>query len=94
MKKCVLIALTSMLAVLLVLSCAPGATPTAAPDARPVSTPAPVLTSNLPPSTPQEVEWQKVVEAAKKEGKLTVYSFSFVGDLGLALSKAFKDRYG
>ncbi|MDO8636851.1 MAG: extracellular solute-binding protein [Dehalococcoidia bacterium] len=94
MKKCVLMAMASMLAAVLVLSCAPRATPTAAPDARPVSTPAPVLTSNLPPSTPQEVEWQKVVEAAKKEGKLTVYSFSFVGDLGLALSKAFKDRYG
>lgn len=38
--------------------------------------------------------WAKVVEAAKKEGKLTLYSFSFSGDIGLGLSKAFEERYG
>lgn len=36
----------------------------------------------------------KVVEGAKKEGKVNAYSFSWVGDIGLALSRAFKERYG
>ena len=102
MKKRIWVVLTSILSGLFLLSCTPKATPTVTPGAKPVSTPASVLTSNLPsvrqaqdmPSTSQDADWQKVVEAAKKEGKLTVYSFSFGGDLGLALSQAFKERYG
>ncbi|MBI4288087.1 MAG: extracellular solute-binding protein [Chloroflexi bacterium] len=43
---------------------------------------------------PQDAAWQSVVDAARREGKLTVYSFSFTGDLGIALARAFKERYG
>lgn len=35
-----------------------------------------------------------MLEAAKKEGKLTNYSYNFTGDVGLAMSRAFKERYG
>lgn len=43
---------------------------------------------------PQEVAWAQTVEAAKKEGRVTLYSFFFVGDLGRALEKAFFEKYG
>ncbi|MEK7875956.1 MAG: hypothetical protein AAB325_07200, partial [Pseudomonadota bacterium] len=34
------------------------------------------------------------MEAAKKEGKVNAYSFTWVGDIGLAVAKAFKEKYG
>ena len=46
------------------------------------------------PSTSQDAAWSKVVEAATKEGKVTVYSFNLVSDAGLAVIKTFKERYG
>lgn len=43
--------------------------------------------------TPEETAWEKVVDSAKKEGTVTAYSFSWVGDIGLEISKAFQKRY-
>lgn len=86
--------LFSIVIVALLVACAPRTTPTpptSAPSA-PLKTTAP--TSNLPPPTSQDAAWDKVVEAAKKEGKVTVYSFSFLGDMGLALARAFEERHG
>ncbi|MDO8636951.1 MAG: extracellular solute-binding protein [Dehalococcoidia bacterium] len=82
------------MAVLMVISaCAPGSTPTPAPAApTPANTNIP--TSNVSPSTSQDPAWDKIVEAAKKEGKLTIYSFNFVGDTGISIAKAFKEKYG
>ncbi|MBF8265252.1 MAG: Ferric transporter ATP-binding subunit, partial [Dehalococcoidia bacterium] len=59
-------------------------------------------TSNLPPvrqaqgelSTSQDAAWAKVVESAKKEGTVTIYSFYYVADIGRVIAKAFQDRYG
>ena len=34
------------------------------------------------------------MDAAKKEGRITDYSNKFVGDVGIAVSRAFKQRYG
>ncbi len=62
----------------------------AAPAQKPPSTP----TSNLLPLTSQDAAWAKVLEAARKEGKLTVYSFNLIGDLAGAVTKAFEDKYG
>lgn len=42
----------------------------------------------------EEAAWQKVVEAAKKEGVVNFSTTTFVGTAGVALSKAFKDKYG
>ena len=74
-------------------ACAPGNAPTPAPAA-PTPAKTTVPTSNLSPPTSQDAAWDKIVEAAKKEGQLTIYSYSFVGDIGIAMSRAFKDRYG
>ncbi|MEK7353787.1 MAG: extracellular solute-binding protein [Chloroflexota bacterium] len=84
----------------LLTACAPGAAPPQAPLA--ATTPAPIapgipainLASNLPPPTSEDAAWQKIVEAAKKEGKVTDYSYNFPGDIGIAINRAFKERYG
>lgn len=65
----------------------------------PTTTPQPGAPSSAPtPSSaalsPEDAAWAKVVEAAKKEGTLTIYSFNLVGDIGTAVSRAFKDKYG
>ncbi|MBI4289758.1 MAG: extracellular solute-binding protein [Chloroflexi bacterium] len=95
MKGTVLTIGLALIALLLVLgACAPG--PTAAPV--PVSAPPKSAPTTAPrvasPADAQSTEWQKVVDAAKKEGSVTLYSYAFTGDLGLALSEAFKQRYG
>ena len=89
----------AIFAILIISACTPQSAPSPAPAITP--TPASVPTSNLSPvrqaqgepSTSQDAAWAKVTEAAKKEGKATIYSFSFIGDTGLALQAGFKDRY-
>ncbi len=38
-------------------------------------------------------DWEKTIEAAKKEGRVVIYAAS-IGDAKQALTKGFKDRYG
>lgn len=80
--------------VLFAASCAPQtgpapAPPTAAPPAAPIS---PKQTASA--ATPEEAAWAKVMETAKKEGKLNIYSFNMTGDIGIAVSRAFESKYG
>ena len=88
------------LTVLIILVVMPGA---CAPQA--ASTPSSPPTGSVPaqanpvPITPsaslQDATWAKVVETAKKEGVLTMYgSAQIAGPLGVAIAKAFKDRFG
>ncbi len=65
------------------------------------STPAPQPAAAIPglttaPSLSQEdIAWAKVVEAAKKEGRLMVYTSTvLIGDTGLTITKAFKEKFG
>jgi len=67
---------------------APATMPTVAPSAS--SGP----TSNLTPPTSTDGEWEKIIAAAKKEGSVTIYSYNFIGDVGIAINKAFKEKYG
>ena len=73
-------------------SCAP------APAPNPTSTPmAPAPTVAAPPSatpSPQDAAWAKVVQEAKREGVLTVYGYLFPGEIGQAVGRVFKGRYG
>ena len=72
------------------------------PKASAPLSPAPAATKALPavpPSTAPAVSkeasnWDKVVDAAKKEGEVTIYSFNYTGDIGAALARAFKNKYG
>ncbi|MBI4289223.1 MAG: extracellular solute-binding protein [Chloroflexi bacterium] len=88
--------LWSVIAIMLVslVSCAPKTAPVPSQPAPVAPSPAPVPASNAPAPTSQDAAWAKVVEAAKKEGKVTAYSYTWVGDAGLAISRGFKDRYG
>lgn len=86
----------AMVAILLLLvACTPKVAPAPTP---PQSTPSasPVPQAAPPASRPsqQEESWARVVDAAQKEGKVIVYSFGFIGELGNALSNAFFKKYG
>ncbi|MBI4288774.1 MAG: extracellular solute-binding protein [Chloroflexi bacterium] len=73
-----------------------GCSPASPPPARPAPTTAPpaALPAVAPTLTPEQKAWEEVVAAARKEGKLTLYSFNFIGDVGRAFIKTFGDRYG
>lgn len=66
--------------------------PTVAAPTPAATTPAPKQAA--PTLSPDDAAWAKIVEAAKKEGEVNVYSQAWLGDVGLAIPKAFKDRYG
>ena len=78
---------------LLVLACAPQVTPVAAP-ATGTSQPASLVPAAVAPVSAEDEAWQKVVEEAKKEGRLTIYSYHLVGDVGLKVGQAFTKRTG
>lgn len=83
--------------ILLLVSCRAPAAPTPKPPTTPASTStavASVPTSNVPLPTSQDAAWAKVIEAAKKEGEVNLYSFSFTGDRGEGIRAAFKKQYG
>lgn len=78
------------------IACAPRpAAVTPAPAPTPAApAPASPPTPSIPPLTSQDAAWSRVVEAAKKEGKVTVYGFTFISDLNPALTDAFYKKYG
>ncbi len=78
---------------LLLTSCSPGSAPTPVP-ATPTTVKTTIPTSNLSLPTSQDAAWTKVMEAAKQEGSLTIYSITLTGDMSIAVSKAFKDSTG
>lgn len=90
------LSLLFLVLLLLILSCAP-AQPAHPPTTTPtVSAPATPITA-LPARqlTPQEVEWNKVIEAARAEGSVMVYAGSdFGGPVRSAIMNAFKEKYG
>src|SRR5262249_42293956 len=45
------------------------------------------------PAVAQDAEWQKVVDAAKKEGKLVIYTASIGSPFHKTIFKAFEARY-
>ena len=80
--------------VTLLVACAPKAAPVPSPGpVAPQVTPAkPALAA--PTMIPEDAAWTKVVEAAKKEGKLIVYTTHFFGDVGIQITKTFAERTG
>lgn len=94
MKKYLLIGVVAALLISTVFACAPKPTSSPIPAPKPISGPGPAsLGSSVTPSN-QDAAWNRIVEAAKKEGKLTIYSFNLVGDIGITVGRAFKDAYG
>ena len=81
-----------ILASVFLLSCSTPSAPVSAPNPAPSQSQYPAGVSAQPAI--QDTAWQKVIAEAKKEAKLTLYSFGFTGDLGNALSAAFTNQYG
>ncbi|MDB5409531.1 MAG: Iron(III) transport system substrate-binding protein [Rhodospirillales bacterium] len=46
------------------------------------------------PASAQDADWTKVVEAAKKEGKVSLYTSVLGGPFHIAVTKAFEKKYG
>ncbi|MDO8637442.1 MAG: extracellular solute-binding protein [Dehalococcoidia bacterium] len=92
--KIMTLALITLLFSASVMACAtpisPG-TPTPPTPLKPAEQPTARSSSQ---STAADLAWQKVLNSAKQEGKVTAYSYSMVGDVGLAVSRAFSQKYG
>ncbi|MBI4287823.1 MAG: extracellular solute-binding protein [Chloroflexi bacterium] len=75
-------------------ACAPKASP--APSTPAPARPTPVSTpvSSVSPPTSEDGAWAEIVQAAKKEGQINVYTWGWTGDIGLSIAKAFENRYG
>lgn len=91
----VLVFLASIMA--LFLACAPKAAPaaTAAPGAQPTVAPAPARAAEPKQTSKEawEVKWAAMVEAAKKEGKVVIYSTA-AAQTRAAYQQGFKDKFG
>ncbi|MBI4297388.1 MAG: ABC transporter substrate-binding protein [Chloroflexi bacterium] len=74
----------------------PPATPTPTPLPTATPTPRPPNVGAAPVDTISDAEWAQIVEAAKKEGKLTCYCFDLVRDSweGDLATRFFKETYG
>ncbi|MBF8264569.1 MAG: Ferric transporter ATP-binding subunit [Dehalococcoidia bacterium] len=95
MTKTLPIVVIGLVLLSLIMACTPKSTPSPTsvpPAANPVpANPIPAT----PSASPKDTNWDNVVEAAKKEGHLTLYpSAYFTGDKGQIVAKAFQDRYG
>lgn len=88
-----LIVMAGLFLALLVGGCTPSVAPTPLPAPTPAA-PASPLRATAPTPSSEEAAWAKVVEAAKKEGKITIYSFSFAGSVGQAMAQSFKESHG
>lgn len=85
----------SVLFVVVVLACKPAATPAPTqPQSPPALTQAAPAVVAQPSTSPEDEAWAKVVQAAQKEGVVVLYTFALAGDVGNAVSKAFRDKYG
>ncbi len=94
MKKCLLVLIGLIFSFVLIVACSPQM-PASQPPPSPVApAKATVPISNLPLPTSQDAAWDKVVELAKQEGRVTAYSFNLTGDIASAAAAAFQNRYG
>lgn len=75
-------------------SCTPQVAQPSRAQAPPVATLAPTLPSAPASLTPEEAAWNRVVEGAKKEGPLVIYTFNFAGDTAVSTAQAFQKRFG
>lgn len=77
------------------LACAPRVAPSpVAPERPQAPTTLPAGPAARPEAARDDGGLAKLIEAAKKEGSVTLYSYNFVGDTGIAMQRAFKERYG
>ncbi len=96
MRNFRLLALTLVLTGLLLLACAPKATPISPAPAVPAAAAAVAAPQAAAPVSTRpawEVEWERIVAAARKEGALVLYSTAGTG-ARTAVAAAFAAKYG
>lgn len=90
-----ILALALVFVLVFLAGCAPQPAPT--PQvAQPTPVPAPRATPVIPQAAAKEaweVEWERLVSAAKREGKVVIFS-GIGGEVRLQLPEGFKKRYG
>lgn len=82
---------------ILVLACTPKVTPAVPTPPQTAPTPGRALVQTgqgLPITVGQDTSFASLVAAARQEKELNLYSFELVGDAGLIVSRAFKEKYG
>lgn len=84
----------SIIILIVLVACTPKTAPAPSAPAATAPAKAAVPASNLPPPTPQDAVWAKIVEAGQKEGQVNVYTWGWTGDVGLSIASAFEKRYG
>ena len=77
---------------LILAACAPKSAPVSAPSIAAPQAVVPVPAPAGPTRSSEDVAWQKVLEAAKKEGILTVYTASYT--IPLEMQQAFQSATG
>lgn len=95
MRRIQLLVLTSLLVLLVITACAPkpAASPTVATPA-PAVAPAPAApAAQAPAKKSWEEEWEKLVAAAKQEGKVIIYTAGGQ-ETRRVLGERFKERFG
>ncbi len=76
-----------------ILACAPEVNPAMTTPTQ--VTPPPLQAGQVTPNpSSQDVTLFKMIAAAQREKELNLYSFELVGDAGLVVSRAFKEKYG
>ncbi|MDO8635624.1 MAG: extracellular solute-binding protein [Dehalococcoidia bacterium] len=82
----------TLLFVLLLGACAPASTPSTTPIPAPPQATQPAAVKP-PAPTSQDTALTQLINAGRKEGRVTVYAFALTGDLGIDLAKGFENRY-
>ena len=81
-------------ALLLAISCTPSPQATPAPSQVQQDPLATTPAAKLAPADTEDLAWAQVVSAAKKEGKVTLYTWGVTGQAGVKVGRAFKATYG
>lgn len=89
------ISVIAAVTLMIILACTPKPSSTTPPMPAPTTAATPSSDRvNAPAPTAEESNWAKVVAEAKKEGKATLYTFNFAGDVAGVVAKAFDEKYG
>ena len=97
MKKMFGIIGSFLLILAIVVSCSTTTTPLPTPAATispALANKSTVPTPNILSTASPDATWGKVIQAAKREGKVNAYSYAMTGDVGLAVSRSFEQKYG
>ena len=82
-------------AFLTIAACTPSSVPPPPTTSQaPMLAPVTVPTKASSALSPEDVAWQQVAEAAKKEGHLIVYSYNLTGDVAISVGQAYRKQTG